>query len=229
VSRVVCLVTRHARYEQPLGVVGAHLPYPLTGEGKAEARAAADRVLAFVAAYRCDLETVIDCSSLLRAYETAWILSRALTERRREPFTVREFPELTERSVGAATNLSLREIDSVMQRDPRMDEAPAGWERDPHYRLPFPGAESLVEAGARVARHIREAAEAIRRRGGGEDRMKIVVGHSGSLLHALVHLGAFDLDAVSELTLPYARPVPIAQDAEAGGWNLLDRTWCGGE
>jgi 2,3-bisphosphoglycerate-dependent phosphoglycerate mutase len=226
VSRVVCLVTRHARYEQPLGVVGAHIPYPLTEEGKAEARAAADRVQALAAAHRIKLDPVVDTSVLLRAYETAEILARALAQREGRTFTVREFEDLAERSVGSATNLSLNEIDAVLARDPRTEAAPAGWERDPHYRLPFPGAESLLQAGERVARHLRKAVDEVRAGGEAGDRMKIVVGHSGSLLHALVHLGALSLDAVRDLTPPYAYPVPVApRDGSPGAWKLLDRTW----
>jgi 2,3-bisphosphoglycerate-dependent phosphoglycerate mutase len=74
-------------------------------------------------------------------------------------FTCCEFPELAERCLGALANLSVDAILAIVSGDPRFAPPPPNWKRNSDYRLPLLGCESLTEAGARVARHLRACAQ----------------------------------------------------------------------
>ncbi|HVZ35862.1 MAG TPA: histidine phosphatase family protein, partial [Polyangiaceae bacterium] len=86
--------------------------------------------------------------------------------------------------------------------DPRFSAAPAGWKRDSAYRLPFQGAESLADAGARVAAHLRAWGRAAP-----EATLKLMVGHGGAFRHAASALGALAPERVSQLSMDYCAPI----------------------
>ena len=115
-----------------------------------QAREAGGIVSALAAELGVAIAPVIDCSTMLRAWRTARLLSEGLDG----AFHVECFDALAERGVGAAANLSVDEIVTLVEQDPRFDPLPAGWKSDSHFRLPFQGAESLIEAGDRVAAHL---------------------------------------------------------------------------
>jgi broad specificity phosphatase PhoE len=199
--RVLALI-RHGQYEQPPGVPSAHLPYALTREGQASAQQAAAGILAFAGERGLEIDAVIDCSRMRRAWETAEALARALASQTGRGFSCSEFEALAERSVGAAANLTVAAIEAILHADPRFSAAPAGWQRDAAYRLPFQGAESLADAGARVAAHLRHWARAA-----SEASLKLMVGHGGAFRHAASALGALEPAQVSELSMAHCAPI----------------------
>ena len=88
---------RHGEYAQPTGVPSAHLPYGLTAEGVVQAGDAARAVLDFAARSGLTLHPIIDCSRLRRAWETATLLARGLTNHTDQQFSCQEFDDLAER------------------------------------------------------------------------------------------------------------------------------------
>lgn len=197
-------LTRHGEYAQPANVPSAHLPHPLVELGRKQARDHSD-ALRYTAEQRgwqiCD---VIDSSPLLRAWETATIFAERLGLR------VDTFDDLTERSLGSAANLTMDEIAAVIERDPRFDPLPEGWKRDSEFRLPLVGAESLRDAGARVARHLERRRAETQVPGGDGLYLKIVIGHGGAIRHAAVELGMLESADVDALSMFHAQPVIYA-------------------
>jgi 2,3-bisphosphoglycerate-dependent phosphoglycerate mutase len=221
VSATVAALIRHGSYEQPENVPSAHLPHPLTEKGRREAAAAARPIREFALGRGLPLDPVIDASSLLRAYETALLLAAELGGNGAESFRVESFDELAERSLGAAANLTLAEIERILDRDPRYESRSGDWKRDGRYRLPWIGAESLAEAGERVARHL------VRRLGGepgGRPRLKVFVGHGGAFRHAAVVLGALAARDVDGLSMYHGRPV-FLEMKEDGTFRHVGGDW----
>lgn len=213
---------RHGDYHQPEAVPSALLPYALTREGEQQARVASEPVLDFSKRHGLDCLDTIDCSLQLRAWQTANLLAESMTSHLNQPFQIEEFPALSERSVGAMANLSVIEIEKIISLDPRMSNPPRCWKSNSEYRLPFQGAESLMEAGKRVADHIEALADthvATTDRGS----LKIVVGHGASIRHAALHLGLLSLDNVSKVSMHHARPIFITK--KDGEWRLLAGDW----
>lgn len=214
----VIALLRHAEYHQPADVPSALLPYPLTREGTAQARHAAFELTQFIEAQSLSCITTIDSSTSLRAWQTATIIAEILNRRLNSEFDVIEYPALTERSVGAAANLTIHEIVDILATDPRYDVPPAGWKSDSDYRLPFEGAESLMEAGKRVADHIEWRYE----QSAGKT-LRIIVGHGGSIRHAAVHLGLLNKTEASLHSMYHATPLFVV--CEARSWKLLTGNW----
>ncbi len=221
-SRWTVGILRHGQYEQPAGVPSAHLPHPLLPEGENAAREAAQKIWAFAEQESLELDVTIDCSSLLRAWQTASIIAGELQEKSPRGFQVAEFPDLAERSVGAAANLTRDQIEAVLDRDPRFGSPSAGWKRNPSYRLPLLGAESLLEAGERVAAHWRRRED--QGRVSEKPQLKILVGHGGSLRHAALKLGILDRDDVARLSMWHCHPIFFRRDAD-GNWERRDGNW----
>ena len=205
---------RHGEYAQPAGVPSAHLPYALTASGREQAVAAAGAVLDFAARAGLQLHPIIDCSRLRRAWETATLLARSLTERTGQQVSCQEFEALAERSVGAVANLTVESIEAILREDPRYSLPPRGWKRDPDYRLPFQGCETLVEAGARVARHLLRTAATL---SGQTAELKLLVGHGGAFRHAARELGLLSASQVSSLSMGHAAPLYFDVERFANG------------
>ena len=222
-ARIVAALVRHGEYDQPAGVVGAHLPHPLNPRGRERARTAAPELVGLAEAAGTELHSVIDSSRLLRAWETATILAEELKEIVGRPFSVQQFADLVERSVGSAANLTSDEIARVLAVDPRTETPPEGWEWDGHYRLPLPGAESLMDAGERVVRHfaarLRETSARI-----SQDTTKVFVGHGGAFQHAAVHMGILTAEEAKHTTMLHGRPI-LVEWVEEKTWRLLQKTW----
>lgn len=203
---------RHGEYAQPHGVPSAHLPHGLTARGREQARAAAHGVWAFARERELALEPVVDCSNLRRAWETTDLLCHELQRIGGPPLRLEEIPALAERSLGAAANLTVDEIEAALAADPRHAVPPRGWKRDAAYRLPLLGAESLDEAGARVARHV-----AARMREVSGPSLKLFVGHGGAFRHAARVLGLLSPEDVRKHTMQHAAPIYFAYLAPAAG------------
>jgi len=97
-------------------------------------------------------------------------------------------------------------IVALIHQDPRYPDPPADWKANSHYRLPLPGAKSLLEAGERVASHLVARMNALR----GEitsDSLKLFVGHGAAFRHAAFQLGILQFEQIAQLSMYHTRPV----------------------
>lgn len=230
--RIVAALVRHGEYHQPQDVPSAMLPHPLTEHGIQQARALGQRLHDQCRGLGLMLDPILDCSILLRAAQTAALAASVLKSLEKDlEFRTAEFADLAERSVGAAANLTVDAIAEAVRIDPRHPPLPANWKSHPRYRLPMPGAESLMMAGARVAAHVERRAHELRS-AGGHDVLKVFVGHGGSLRHAAVCMGALALDDVPKLSMHHGdfvllEHMPDARgiDAGPGRWQKVGGQW----
>ena|GEM_PF-154955 len=231
--RIVAALVRHGDYLQPDRVPSAHLPHPLSAVGIEQARAVGIELHDQGRGLGLVLDPVLDCSVLLRARQTAELAAETLNQiearqRDGQRFSVAEFLELGERSVGAAANLTLEQIEAALRLDPRCVELPPGWKAHPRYRLPVPGSESLMMAGARVAAHIERRAHELRI-AGGHDVLKLFIGHGGALRHAAVCMGALELHEVPYVSMHHCGYVLVEHIPDPGGgpgrWQKVGGGW----
>jgi len=138
-----------------------------------------------------------------------------------ERYCVVEHPALAERSVGALANLTVVEIERVIRDDPRYPDPPPQWKSDSHYRLPYAGAESLLDAGLRVASEINRVMEGCRNRAAA---LHVFVGHGAAFRHAAYHQGMLEFDAIAQLSMHHCMPMAFAVDADQH-WHHLAGAW----
>ena len=227
--RVVVALVRHGEYHQPEHVPSALLPHPLTELGIQQSRALGQRLHDESRGLGLMLDPVLDCSTLLRAAQTAALVANVLGALETDlKFRTAEFADLVERSVGAAANLTVDAIAEIVRRDPRHPTLPSDWKSHPRFRLPVAGAESLMMAGARVAAHIELRAHELRV-AGGHDVLKVIVGHGGSLRHAAVCMGALALDEVPKLSMHHGDYVLLEYMPDPRGgpgrWQKVGGQW----
>jgi 2,3-bisphosphoglycerate-dependent phosphoglycerate mutase len=203
--------------------MSAHLPYPLVREGEQQAADAVDVLVDKAIEDKLHMDPVVDASILLRAWQTAGIIARGLSDKLSRAFEVHQFGALTERSVGAAANLTIDQIAAVIADDPRNEPLPDDWRRDSSIRLPFPGAESLVEAGRRVAAHLVSRVRELRA-SQERDCLKVIVGHGGSIRHAALELGVLSPDEVAQLSMDHCAPVYL-ECRQDGSWEHVGGSW----
>jgi 2,3-bisphosphoglycerate-dependent phosphoglycerate mutase len=208
---------RHGEYAQPDDVPSAHVPHGLTAHGRDQALAAAQAVWQFAQQQGLELAPTVDCSCLRRAWETAHLMTRELHRLGATALAVHEFEELAERSLGAAANLTIAEIEAVLADDPRFEVPAPGWKREPSYRLPLPGAESLEEAGRRVARHVSFRMRQTR----GKAQLQLFVGHGGAFRHAARALGLLSCEEARQLSMQHASPIYFEHHAAETGDRLV--------
>lgn len=213
---------RHGDYEQPSGVPSAWLPHPLTETGHEQARKAAGDVLDFCREQSLELDDRIDSSALLRAWQTATEISEALLRLTDRPHRVVETAELAERGVGAGANLTVQEIEEVLRRDPRFEVPAPGWKSSGDYRLPLLGAESMRDAGYRVASYVRRSCTEMQV-SGGRARLRLFVGHGAAIRWAAVALGALAESRVPALSMHHCGWVALRQ--EASSWVQFGGAW----
>ncbi|MEZ4331596.1 MAG: histidine phosphatase family protein [Myxococcota bacterium] len=206
--RIACLM-RHAHFDRPRQLASAHLPYPLSSEGRAQAKAAAESVLRAAREQDLAIHPTIETSQLLRAWETGRILAEALEARTGCRFVVEERIELIERGLGSCANLRFDEIEALLARDPRLAPLPPEWRRRADFRLPVPGAESLLDAGVRTARRIDRSLASASAPDAPGGVLKIFVAHGGCLRHAAVVRDILPIDEAIKLTMDYCGTVLI--------------------
>ena len=219
------VLLRHGHYEQPEGVPSAWLPHPLTARGREQAASAMALVQASLADAGVALAPTLYCSSLLRAFETAQIMATTLG---RTPDAVVSTPALNERGLGALANLSVTAIEEIARRDPRVGPLPVGWKSSSHVKLPYDGAESLMEAGARVAAFVEARCRGVAEREG-PAQATLFVGHGAAFRHAAVALGVLDLSQIPALSMHHCKPVVLERQSlgqwrhAGGGWKQRHR------
>ncbi|MEZ4647956.1 MAG: histidine phosphatase family protein [Candidatus Eisenbacteria bacterium] len=227
-ARTIAALMRHGHYHQPEHTPSAHLPYTLTERGREQAASAADDVLETARRQGWSLDPVIETSHLLRAWETGRIIRGRWLEMEAREFAVQSFEDLSERSVGSAANLTEAQITAIVEADPRY-ELPPNWRLDSVLRLPFSGAESLMDAGRRVLRHLDhrfgELADST-----SADTVRLVVGHGGSIRHAAIHMGILRLEDVLGLSMRNCGVVYFERFPDGtwkhvlGEWKIRDRS-----
>lgn len=209
---------RHGAYEQLPNTPSALQPYPLTPDGMVQVACEARAFGQWLEQSGYQPEPEIHCSTLLRAWQTAGIYARELARFFPDGPQLRSFPALCERSVGAVANLSTDEIERIVDQDPRFESLPPGWKSASDFRLPFDGAESLLEAGERVAGHLRTLPAF-----SADRRVQLVIGHGASLRHASYHLNVIEFSDISRLSMFYGHPVVI--EKQNRNWVRLYGNW----
>jgi len=218
---MIAALLRHGEYRQLENAPSAWQPFALTERGEQQAREAAAGLLRALEPQGWELDRRIESSRLLRAWQTAQIIADELQRLGLGTFTVSSHDALAERGLGAAANLTIPQIEAVLREDPRFDTPPPGWKADSHYRLPLQGAESLLQAGQRVAGHLEASLSDL---SAPADRVRLFVGHGAAFRHAAFHLGVLGFEAIARLSMYHARPVFIERQA-AGRWRQVAGDW----
>lgn len=221
-SRRIAAIIRHGDYFQTPGAPSAHQPYPLNADGKNHAREAAASVDVFLQQHNCLLAPAIDCSQMLRGWQTAQIIADNLTTEATQQRRLQSFDELAERSVGCAANLTAEQIREIIKNDPRYPELPQDWKSNSEFCLPLQGAESLLDAGERVAGHLLRRISELPDEGA--DTLKLFVGHGAAFRHAAFHLGVLEYDQIKRLSMYHGRPV-FLELLDDGSWQHIEGDW----
>ena len=132
--------------------------------------------------------------------------------------------DLAERGLGSAANLSISAIEAIIREDPRFEELPADWKSNSGFRLPLQGAESLLEAGERVAAHIGRQMKALASQQTSGDTLKLFVGHGAAFRHAAYHMGVISYEQIAQLSMYHAQPVFLEYRAD-DGWEHIGGEW----
>lgn len=221
-SRLILAFVRHAEYQQLLQTPSAHQPFALTEKGLTQSRQAAKKFSDFIRQENWHLLPQINSSQMLRAWQTATTFRQTLQPDWREPLEIKSYDALAERSVGAVANLDVEQIASIVKADPRYPDLPVDWKSDSHFRLPFQGTESLMEAGKRVADHLVQQMSAIKRTE--QPQLKLMFGHGAAFRHAAHHLGVLNFDDIAKLSMYHAEPI-FLEFAEDGSWQHIAGEW----
>jgi len=228
-ARLIVAFIRHGDYHQLNNAPSAFQPFDLNDDGRNQAFIVCQKIESTLQENGWQLISKIDSSQLLRAWQTANIMSVNLSNDLGKSLFVESFDALAERCVGSVANLTVQEIEKIVDIDPRYEMLPAKWKSDSHFRLPFQGAESLLEAGSRVAKHVTEQM-ALLQKTATVDSLKLFVGHGAAFRHAAYHLGVLEFEQIKKLSMFHAHPVYLEYDADgqwkhiAGEWKVRDKT-----
>lgn len=221
--RLIAALIRHGDYHQLARAPSAHQPFPLNAEGRKQARRGADELLAVIRKKRWRLCNSIDCSRMQRAWQTACIFADCLRPAADEALLLEEFDAMAERGVGSAANLRIEQIEKLLHQDSRYPNPPSNWKADSHYCLPLQGAESLLDAGARVAAHLQQRM-ALLSAAVEVDTVKIFVGHGAAFRHAAYHLGVLKFDQLASLSMHHCRALCLEYGA-GSDWRQVEGEW----
>jgi len=216
------ILIRHGAYHQKPGTPSALQPFPLTESGKAQAIDVGREVADLASDRGWILAPDVFCSRQQRAWQTATLLGQSLSDVTGTGNAIIEDEALAERSVGAFANLTIPEIEQVLADDPRYALPPEDWKSNSHYKLPAQGAESLLEAGERVAAFLTARLEALA--GGSEANAQIFVGHGAAFRHAAHHLGVLAFDDIRKVSMHHAKPVVLKLGPDEG-WSHETGAW----
>lgn len=204
---------RHSEYEQPKGVPSALLPHPITKEGIEQAENGAEKLVKFFKSKGMSPKRIVS-SSLLRAYQTSLIFKKTIEKELNISLELIETDNLTERKLGAMANLTVKEIESVIAKDPRLENPPKGWKSSRDYKLPFIGAESLKDAGKRVFETINEECK---------NGLTIFVGHGASFRNAAIEFKFLKEEDLPKLSMHNSEPLGF--ENSNGKWELVFGDW----
>ncbi len=221
--RVIAALLRHGDYHQLPETPSALQPFPLTQKGIQQAERSVEQLRGVLEEFGWSLHPVVDSSRLLRGWQTAEAICRTFERQGSQALAIEQFDALAERSLGSGNNLSRRQIEAVIEADPRFEPLPADWKANSRFRLPLQGAESLLEAGHRVAVHLNERLAALQQEVE-RDTVKLFVGHGAAFRHAAYHLGVLEFEQIAKLSMHHCRPVFLARD-NSGVWTHLTGEW----
>ena len=222
-ARTFAALIRHGEYGQQPDTPSAHQPYGLTASGREGVLKQADRFAAFLERRKLAVAERIDSSNMLRAWETALIFVESLYQHQMPSTLIDSYDVLAERGMGAAANLTVKQIERIIVEDPRYEEPPLDWKSNSHYCLPFQGAESLMQAGERVAAHLQQQMMKLRAQAD-TDTVKLFVGHGAAFRHAAYHLGVLEYEQLAQLSMFHAQPVLIEYHDD-GSWHHAGGDW----
>ncbi len=206
-ARLFAAFIRHAEYRQIADIPSAHQPFSLTENGIVQAAKMVDSLLQFSTNKNLQILKIVDSSHLLRAWQTAKIINKQLILKGDVDRAIECFEALAERGVGTCVaNLTINQIEELMRQDPRCTAPPQNWKSNSRYCLPFPGAESLLGAGKRVAGHVTQRMEELRP-GCTTDTLKLFVGHGAAFRHAAYYLGILSYNEIAKLSMFHAQPI----------------------
>lgn len=218
-ARLIAALIRHGDYHQLPNTPSAHQPFPLNPLGEEQARAGAERLKADVGTRGWKPVPLVDSSQMLRGWQTARLFAAALGN-----LQVESFDALAERGLGCAANLSVRQVEEIIRSDPRYPPPPADWKANSRYCLPLQGAESLLQAGERVAGHLQARMAELARLPTDTDRLKLFVGHGAAFRHAAHHLGIMSFGQIARLSMYHASPVYLEYLSD-GSWRHIGGEW----
>ena len=221
-ARLIAALVRHGDYQQWPDVPSAHQPWPLNRQGENQAQQAAQIMHDTIMQNGWTLVPSIDSSRLLRAWQSATILADGLASLLQMPLPVESYDALAERGVGSLANMKIAQIETILRQDPRVSDPPVDWKADSHYCLPLQGAESLMQAGERVAAHVSQTMSGLPANDG--DRIKVFVGHGAAFRHAAFHLGVLQAGQLRQLSMFHCRPVLI-EYFQDGQWRHVEGDW----
>lgn len=227
-TRLVAALIRHGEYRQLPDTPSAHQPFPLVPRGTQQAREGAVHLREDLRKQQLRLWPEVDSSRLLRAWQTAELMIEELRDLFPDPPELASHDALAERCVGSVANLSMTRIEAIVREDPRYPDLPADWKSNSRFRLPLQGAESLLEAGERVADHLQRRMSALASQAQ-TDTLKLFVGHGAAFRHAAHHLGVLAFDDIERLSMYHAQPVLLEYQPEGpwqhvgGNWKVRDR------
>ena len=125
--------------------------------------------------------------------------------------------------MGSVANLSVQQIEKIIIEDPRYEEPPLDWKSNSHYCLPFQGAESLMQAGERVAGHLRRKMRELAAQADC-DTVKLFVGHGAAFRHAAYHMGVLEYEQLAQLSMYHAHPV-LVEFVDDDDWRHVGGDW----
>jgi 2,3-bisphosphoglycerate-dependent phosphoglycerate mutase len=220
---LIAALLRHGEYHQLPNTPSALQPFPLTQGGVQQAERSVTLIQGVLELFKWRLHPVIDSSRLLRGWQTAEVIREGLQPGTQNRIGVESYDQLAERSLGSAANLSIQLIESVLRDDPRFSPPPKGWKSDSHYRLPLQGAESLMDAGERVAEHMERRLVELQAQVK-TDTVKLFIGHGAAFRHAAHHLGVLAFEQIAALSMYHCRPVFLERLLD-GSWQHLTGEW----
>jgi 2,3-bisphosphoglycerate-dependent phosphoglycerate mutase len=222
-AKLIAALLRHGEYHQLPDTPSALQPFPLTSLGEQQAERSITLIQGVLQMFKWRFYPVIDSSRLLRGWQTAEVIRKGLQLGSQARLEIESFDDLAERSLGCAANLPLEQIASVLKDDPRFSPPPTGWKSDSHYRLPLQGAESLMDAGERVAEHLERRITELQGRVK-TDTVKLFVGHGAAFRHAAHHLGLLAFEQITALSMYHCRPIFLERLSD-GTWQHLTGEW----
>ena len=222
-ARTIAALIRHGDYRQQPDTPSSHQPYGLTAQGREAVLGEADKFASLLEKKKLAIAKRVDSSHMLRAWQTALVFVERLYQHQMPSTLIDSFDALAERSVGAAANLTIQQIEKIIVEDPRYEEPPQDWKSNSHYCLPFQGAESLMQAGERVAVHLHLQMENLAAEAA-TDTVKLFAGHGAAFRHACYHLGILEYEQLVQLSMYHAHPVLIEYRAD-GSWRHVGGDW----
>ena len=217
-------IIRHGDYQQKPETPSAFQPHPLTPSGFSQAQSCAHELHRFSQQLNVPIAQEMHTSIMLRAWQTCDRIKQYLpTPASAKPYYLTQTQQLAERCVGNLANLTLSEIEDVIANDPRYPAPPTGWKSDSHYQLPYPGAESLIQAGQRVAQYIHQTLSE-QRTHHPQGCLQVFVGHGAAFRHAAFELGVLSFEEISRLSMYHAHPIILKCDKDQQ-WHHHQGDW----